>query len=57
MGCLVSKEEKTANERSRQIDNDLKREAYNEARSVKILLLGFASFYHYSLLIFILHEE
>lgn len=40
MGCLVSKEEKTANERSRQIDNDLKREAYNEARSVKILLLG-----------------
>lgn len=40
MGCVNSVEAKTAAERSRQIDKDLRAEAERQAREVKLLLLG-----------------
>lgn len=40
MGCLTSKEDKVANQRSRQIDLRLRSEGENASKQVKLLLLG-----------------
>jgi guanine nucleotide-binding protein G(i) subunit alpha len=40
MGCLSSKDDKVATERSRQIDTKLRNDAENASKQVKLLLLG-----------------
>lgn len=40
MGCLTSKEDKVANQRSKQIDLRLRSEGENASKQVKLLLLG-----------------
>jgi guanine nucleotide-binding protein G(k) subunit alpha len=40
MGCTISSENKAAIERSRKIDRDLKTELAQQAKQVKLLLLG-----------------
>jgi len=40
MGCLPSKDDKFATERSKQIDNRLRTDAESAAKQVKLLLLG-----------------
>ncbi|XP_053207053.1 guanine nucleotide-binding protein G(i) subunit alpha-1-like [Panonychus citri] len=40
MGCAISAEDKVAIERSRKIDRDLRSEMANQAKEVKLLLLG-----------------
>ena len=40
MGCAMSTEERSAQERSKQIDKNLKEDGLQAARDVKLLLLG-----------------
>lgn len=40
MGCIVSKDDKAASERSKQIDERLKNDAQTSHTQVKLLLLG-----------------
>jgi len=40
MGCLPSKDDKFATERSKQIDSRLRTDAESAAKQVKLLLLG-----------------
>ena len=40
MGCLTSKQERVAIERSQQIEHALNRQAFLGTKNVKILLLG-----------------
>jgi guanine nucleotide-binding protein G(i) subunit alpha len=40
MGCLSSKDDKVANERSKKIDVKLRYEAESASKEVKLLLLG-----------------
>ncbi len=40
MGCAFSNDDKTANERSKQIDRKLRTDGEKSAREVKLLLLG-----------------
>jgi len=40
MGCIVSRDDKAATERSKQIDERLKNDAQSSYTQVKLLLLG-----------------
>ena len=40
MGCAFSNDDKTANERSKQIDRTLRTDGEKSAKEVKLLLLG-----------------
>ena len=57
MGCAVSSIEKEAAERSKKIDQELRRDGEKASREVKLLLLGNIlplDYYHYSV---ILHKS
>jgi len=40
MGCISSKDDKVATERSKQIDGQLRTDAESASKQVKLLLLG-----------------
>lgn len=40
MGCLFSKEQKSAKDRNKQIENKLQEDRENSSKDVKLLLLG-----------------
>jgi hypothetical protein len=44
MGCAVSSDDKAAQERSKQIEKQLRADGEKAAREVKLLLLGLSSY-------------
>ena len=60
MGCAVSSIEKEAAERSKKIDQELRRDGEKASREVKLLLLGNIlplDYYHYSVILHNNHPQ